>query len=95
VIRQVLAREAPVVNAGPHHPLPYEGPGSLGLGKPLRPITHPRRADLPIWLGAEGPKNVALAGEIAEGWLPIYYSPKVGGMYQGWLDEGFPTARSW
>jgi len=89
VIRQVLAREAPVTNAGPHHPLPYEGPGSLGLGKPLRPITHPRRADLPIWLGAEGPKNVALAGEIADGWLPIYYSPKVGAMYQGWLDEGF------
>ena len=78
VIRQVLRREAPVTNPGPHHPLPYEGPGSLGLGKPLRPITHPLRADLPIWLGAEGPKNVALAGEIADGWLPIYYSPKVG-----------------
>ena len=85
----MLRREAPVTNAGPHHPLPYDGPGALGLGKPLRPITHPLRADLPIWLGAEGPKNVALAGEIADGWLPIYYSPKVGGMYQGWLDEGF------
>ena len=89
VIRQVLRREAPVTSAGPHHPLPYDGPGALGLGKPLRPITHPRRADLPIWLGAEGPKNVALAAEIADGWLPIYYSPKVGAMYRGWLDEGF------
>jgi F420-dependent oxidoreductase-like protein len=89
VIRQVLRREAPVTSSGPHHPLPYDGPGSLGLGKPLRPITHPLRADLPIWLGAEGPRNVALAGEVADGWLPIYYSPKVGAMYRGWLDEGF------
>ena len=89
VIRQVLRREAPVTNPGPHHPLPYTGPGSLGLGKPLKPITHPRRADLPIWLGAEGPKNVAMTAEIADGWLPIYYSPKVASMYQGWLDDGF------
>jgi F420-dependent oxidoreductase-like protein len=89
IVRQVLRREGPVTNTGPHHPLPYDGPGALGLGKPLRPITHPLRADLPIWLGAEGPKNVALAAEIADGWLPIYYSPKVSAMYRGWLDEGF------
>ena len=89
IVRQVLAREGPVTNPGPHHPLPYEGPGALGMGKPLKPITHPFRPDLPIWLGAEGPKNVALAAEIADGWLPIYYAPKVGGMYDGWLAEGF------
>ena len=89
VIRQVLRREGPVTSEGPHHPLPFHGEGAIGRGKALRPITHPRRADLPIWLGAEGPKNVALAGEICDGWLPIYYSPKVSGMYQGWLDEGF------
>jgi F420-dependent oxidoreductase-like protein len=75
IIRQVLAREAPVSNPGPHYPLPYTGPGAWGLGKPLRPITHPLRADVPILLGAEGPKNVALAAEIADGWLPLYYSP--------------------
>jgi F420-dependent oxidoreductase-like protein len=75
IIRQVLAREAPVSNDGPHYPLPYEGEGSWGLGKPLRSITHPLRADLPIFMGAEGPKNVALAAEIADGWLPLYYSP--------------------
>ena len=75
IIRQVLRREAPVTNAGPHYPLPYHGEGAWGLGKPLRPITHPLRADLPIWLGAEGPKNVALAAEICDGWLPLYYSP--------------------
>jgi F420-dependent oxidoreductase-like protein len=93
IVRQVLRREAPVTHDGPHHPLPFTGEGSIGLGKPLRPITHPLRPDLPIWLGAEGPKNVALTAEIADGWLPIYYSPKVGGMYQGWLDEGFARRR--
>jgi F420-dependent oxidoreductase-like protein len=89
IVRQVLAREGPVTSAGPHHPLPYAGPGALGLGKPLKPITHPLRPDLPIFLGAEGPKNVALAGEVADGWLPIYYAPKVSEMYRGWLAEGF------
>ena len=95
IIRQVLAREAPVTNDGPHHPLPYRGEGSLGLGKPLKPITHPLRADLPIWLGAEGPKHVAQTAEIADGWLPIFYSPKAAAMYRPWLEEGFarPGAR--
>ncbi|EME23907.1 LLM class F420-dependent oxidoreductase [Rhodococcus triatomae] len=95
IIRKVLAREAPVTNDGPHHPLPYSGPGALGLGKPLKPITHPLRADLPIWLGAEGPKNVALTAEIADGWLAIYYTPRLADMYNEWLDEGFsrPGAR--
>jgi F420-dependent oxidoreductase-like protein len=75
IIRQVLARERPVKNDGPHYPLPYHGEGSWGLGKPLRSITHPLRKDIPIFLGAEGPKNVALATEIADGWLPLYYAP--------------------
>ncbi|MEV4733358.1 LLM class F420-dependent oxidoreductase [Saccharopolyspora sp. NPDC049426] len=89
IVRQVLAREAPIRNDGPHHRLPYDGPGSLGLGKPLKPITHPLRADLPIWLGAEGPKNVAQTAEIADGWIAVYYSPRVGAMYEEWLAEGF------
>ena len=77
IVRQVLAREAPVSNSGPHYPMPYpaDGEGSWGMGKPLRPITHPLRADVPIFLGAEGPKNVALAAEACDGWLPLYYSP--------------------
>jgi len=77
IIRQVLAREGPVTNDGPHYPLPLpaDKEGAWGLGKPLRSITHPLRADVPIFLGAEGPKNVALAAEIADGWLPLYYSP--------------------
>src|SRR5690606_26758112 len=69
LVGKVRAREAPVTNDGPNYSLPYTGPGATGLGKPLKPITHPLRADLPIWLGAEGPKNVALTAEIADGWL--------------------------
>lgn len=78
IVRQVLAREHPVSNPGPHYPIPYpeDGIGSWGLGKPLKPITHPLRADIPIFLGAEGPKNVALAAEICDGWYPLYYSPE-------------------
>jgi F420-dependent oxidoreductase-like protein len=75
IIRQVLRREAPVQSPGPHYPLPYRGESAWGLGKPLKSITHPLRADVPIFLGAEGPKNVALAAEICDGWLPLYYSP--------------------
>ena len=93
VIRQVLARDAPVTNDGEHYPLPL--PGGLGLGKPLKSITHPVRADLPIFLGAEGPKNVALAAEIADGWFPIFYSPAHEDMFRGPLEEGWarPGAR--
>ena len=95
IIRQALARQGPVTSAGPHYPLPYTGPNSIGMGKPLKPIVHPLRADVPILLGAEGPKNVALAAEIADGWLPIYYAPRVAPMYREWLGNGFarPEAR--
>lgn len=95
ILRQVWAREAPVHSDGPHYPLPLSGEGTTGLGKNLKPITHPLRADIPVMLGAEGPKNVALAAEIADGWLPIFYSPRIGAMYNEWLDEGFarPGAR--
>jgi F420-dependent oxidoreductase-like protein len=95
ILRQVWARDAPVHSAGPHYPLPLTGEGTTGLGKNLKPITHPLRADIPIMLGAEGPKNVALAAEICDGWLPIFYSPRIADMYNEWLDDGFarPGAR--
>lgn len=95
ILRQVWAREAPVASAGPHYPLPLTGEGTSGLGKPLKPITHPLRADIPVMLGAEGPKNVALAAEICDGWLPIFYTPRMADTYNAWLDEGFarPGAR--
>ncbi|HWE68903.1 MAG TPA: LLM class F420-dependent oxidoreductase [Acidimicrobiales bacterium] len=93
IIRQVLAREAPVTNDGPHYPLPFKG--GTGLGKPLKPIVHPLRKDIPIILGAEGPKNVALAAEIAEGWFPIFFSPNAVKAFEPSLAEGFarPGAR--
>jgi len=75
IMRDALRREAPVSAPGPHYPLPYTGDGALGLGKPLKMITHPRRGDVPVYLGAEGPKNVAMAFEIADGWVPLYWSP--------------------
>ena len=95
IMRQVWAREAPVASDGPHYRLPYSGDGASGLGKSLKPIVHPLRADIPVMLGAEGPKNIALAAEIADGWLPLFYTPRLADMYNEWLDEGFarPGAR--
>jgi F420-dependent oxidoreductase-like protein len=93
IVRQVIAREAPVTSDGPHYPLPY--PGGTGLGKPLKPIVHPLRPEIPIILGAEGPKNVALAAEIADGWFPIFFSPNAVKAFEPALAEGFarPGAR--
>jgi F420-dependent oxidoreductase-like protein len=93
IIRRVLERKEPLTFEGEHFTLPY--PGGAGLGKPVKSITHPLRADLPIYLAAEGPKNVALSAEIADGWLAIYFSPRVDGFYRDALAEGFarPGAR--
>ncbi len=95
IIRRILAREEPLDFQGEFYHHPLTGPGTTDLGKPLKSITHPRRADLPILLGAEGPKNVAQTAEIADGWLPIFLSPKTDPMYRAYLDEGFarPGAR--
>jgi len=75
IIRRVLAREAPLEFDGEFYQHPYHGPDAMGLGKPLKSITHPLRKDIPIYLGAEGPKNVTMTTEIADGWIPLYYSP--------------------
>ncbi|MFD9821294.1 LLM class F420-dependent oxidoreductase [Streptomyces violascens] len=75
VIRQVLRREAPVELDGRFHAHPYGGADGTGLGKPLKAITHPLRPDIPVLLGAEGPKNIAQTTRIADGWLPLYWSP--------------------
>jgi F420-dependent oxidoreductase-like protein len=93
IIRRVLERKEPLTFDGEHFTLPY--PGGAGLGKPVKSITHPLRADLPIYLAAEGPKNVALSAEIADGWLAIYFSPRVDDFYRDALGEGFarPGAR--
>ncbi|CAN5361704.1 LLM class F420-dependent oxidoreductase [soil metagenome] len=87
IVRQVLAREEPVTSTGEHYPLPY--PGGTGLGKPLKATVHPLRRDLPIYLAAEGPKNVALSAEIADGWLPFLFSPRSNAAAVASLEEGF------
>jgi F420-dependent oxidoreductase-like protein len=93
VIRAILRRDVRVTHEGEFYPLPY--PGGTGLGKPLKSTVHPLREDIPIFLGAEGPKNVALAAEIADGWLPMFFSPKTDDFYRAALAEGFarPGAR--
>ena len=75
LFRKFLAREAPVAFEGRQYQLPYRGEGATGLGKPLSLITHPLRKDLPVLLGAEGPKNVELAFEAFDGWLPMLLPP--------------------
>ena len=88
VVRAILKREKPVEFHGEYYDIPYKGADATGLGKPLRSILH-GRADLPIYLAAVGPKNVALAGEIADGWIPIFFSPRRASMFREWLAEGF------
>ncbi|MFM9132911.1 MAG: LLM class flavin-dependent oxidoreductase, partial [Actinomycetota bacterium] len=89
IVRQVLAREKPVENHGAFYDLPYTGADGAGLGKALKPTVHPLRRDIPIFLAAEGPKNVALSAEICDGWLPLFFSPKEDGFYRKCLAEGF------
>jgi F420-dependent oxidoreductase-like protein len=93
IVRRILARDGPVRSDGPHYPLPY--PGGTGLGKPLRSTVHPLRSHLPLFIGAEGPKNIALAAEIADGWLAAFYSPRDDAEQRAALAEGFarPGAR--
>jgi F420-dependent oxidoreductase-like protein len=75
IIRQALRREGPLEYHGQFYQHPYRGDDAWGMGKPLKVMTHPLRADIPIYLGAEGRKNIALTAEIADGWFPLYYSP--------------------
>ena len=90
IVRAVLRREAPLEHHGEHYDIPYSGPGATGLGKPLRIIVHPPRAEVPIYLAAIGPRNVALAAEIADGWLPIFFSPeRFAETHRPMLEEGF------
>lgn len=96
ILRRIWRREEPVTSEGPHYPLPH--PGGTGLGKPLKSIVHPVRPQIPIYLGAEGPKNIALAAEIAQGWLPLFVDPtKIDAVFGGSLagrPPGFEIAAS-
>jgi F420-dependent oxidoreductase-like protein len=93
ILRDIWSRQGPVTNAGPHYPLPL--PGGTGLGKPLKSSVRPLRADIPVYLAAEGPKNIAMAAEICDGWLALFYSPYHDDFYREALADGFaqPGAR--
>ena len=87
IVRRIVARDEPVEFSGEHYQMPF--PGGAGLGKPLKSTVHPLRDEIPIYLAAEGPKNVALSAEICDGWLPLFFSPKEDAFYRKCLDEGF------
>ena len=87
IVRDIWARQGPVTNDGPHYPLPI--PDGTGLGKPLKASIRPLRSDMPIYLAAQGPKNIAMAGELCDGWLALFYSPHHDGFYREALEEGF------
>jgi F420-dependent oxidoreductase-like protein len=87
ILRDIWARQGPVQAPGPHYPLPL--PDGTGLGKPLKSSIHLLREDIPIYLGAEGPKNIALAAELCDGWLALFFSPAHQDLYTGSLAEGF------
>ena len=95
IVRKILARKEPLVHDGEHYQVPYKGADATGLGKPLKSIIH-GRANLPIYLAAIGPKNVELAAEIADGWLPLYYSPFRQDVYKASLSnarDGFEISQ--
>ena len=91
IVRNAIARQEPVTCDGAHFPLPVNGrEGITGLGKPLKSTLHPLRERIPLCLGAEGPKNIALTAEIADGWLALFYSPHHDAeLYRPFLEEGF------
>jgi F420-dependent oxidoreductase-like protein len=93
VLRTVWKREAPLEHHGEFYDIPYHGPGATGLGKPLKIIVHPRTAEIPIYIASIGPKNVELTAELADGWLPIFYSPtRAHDVWGDALARGFAAA---
>ena len=95
IVRAALRRET-VEHHGAHYDIPYSGDDSTGLGKPLKLILKPLRSDVPIYLAAIGPKNVALAVEIADGWLPIFFSPAArSARCTARRSRARPTASTW
>lgn len=91
ILREIFAREKPLEHHGADYDIPYTGAGKSGLGKPLKSILHSRQ--IPIYVAAIGPKSVEQTAEIADGWLPIFYSPeRAGKVYREPLEAGFKKA---
>ncbi len=94
IVRTALRRQT-VEHHGEHYSIPYDGPGATGLGKPLKLMARPLRAEIPIYLAAMGPKAVALAREIGDGWLPLFFVPERAREVFGDLSgDGFDVAPS-
>jgi F420-dependent oxidoreductase-like protein len=90
IVRRILRRDKPLEFHGEYYDIPVRG--GTELGKPLKLIIHPLRPNIPIYLAAIGPKNVALAAEIADGWLPVFFSPERMNLFRESLNEGFALA---
>lgn len=94
IVRMVFERKERLTYQGQFYHLPYDGSDATGLGKPLK-STLDATPDIPIYLAAIGPKNVALAAEIADGWLPIFFSPgKYQSVYAEHVEAGLARARA-
>jgi F420-dependent oxidoreductase-like protein len=87
ILRKIWAREAPLEYHGSEYEVPYRGPGASGLGKPLKSILHGRQ--LPVYLATMGPVNIRATAELADGWLPIWFSPKRMALFKPDLEAGF------
>lgn len=87
IIRQVLERKAPLEFHGEHYDIPYAGPGASGLGKPLRSILH-GDPSLKIYTASITPAGLRVAGEVADGNLPILMSPEKAEAVTGPVREG-------
>ncbi len=90
ILRKIWAREEPVEFHGKEYNLPYTGPGATGLGKPLKSILHGR--NMPIYLATLGPNNIRLTAEIADGWIPAFFSPYRMDVFRPDLEAGFARA---
>jgi F420-dependent oxidoreductase-like protein len=91
IVRDIFIREAPVEHHGTYYDIPYDGPDATGLGKPLKSICH-ARPNMPIYLAAMGPRNIALSAEIADGVVPGMFSPEKWPAMEKPLREGFEKA---
>jgi len=92
IVRKIIARDGPVAHHGTHYDMPAAGPGTTGLGRPLKLMIHPSHPT-PVYLAAIGPKNVALAAEIADGWIPTMFSPfRAPEVFGNALSAGFAAA---
>lgn len=87
ILRQGLRHE-PITSDG-IYTLPLPADQGLGLGKPLKLLNKPERADVPLWVAALGDKNVAMTAEVADGWLPILFHPdKARSVWGDSIDRG-------